>query len=291
VRTRAVSTAALVAGGLVLPWASASGQPTGPDVQQGVELYWAGQYQRTIELLDPICAVESLEDASTECYKYLAFSHVALGEAEMAQRAFSRLLALDAEYRLDDSLVSPKILEQFEISRREIIDELFEKGKDAYFAKDYRRAIELLTQVLRLDPQQALAKEYSQLAHEQAALEEKQASLEKQIETAPPPPVEEPENRVYHVTSRITPPVLISRVQPDYPTAERRAGREGTVVVTAVIDKDGQPRDPKVIRSVSPVLDAAATEAVLRWRYRPARLEGRDVAVYTVMRLAFVLDP
>ena len=291
-RTRAVSTSALVAGGVLLSFTLASGQPTVQAVQQGVELYWAGQYQRTIELLDPLCAVESREDASAECYKYLAFSHVALGEAERAQQAFSRLLALDAEYRLDESLWSPKILDQFEISRRKIIEELFEKGKASYFVKDYRKAIDLLTQVLRLDPGQALAQEYSQLAREQVALEEKQASLEKQLEAAPPPPpVEEPENQVYHVTSRITPPVLISKVQPDYPPAERRAGREGTVVVTAVVDKDGQLRDPKVIRSVSPVLDAAAIQAVRRWRYRPARLDDRDVAVYTVVRLAFTLDP
>ncbi len=290
-RTRAVSAVAVVAGGLVLRLTAESSQPGGIDVQRGVELYWAGQYQRTIELLDPLCAIESREDASTECYKYLAFSHVALGETEMAQQAFSRLLALDAEYRLDESLVSPKILEQFENSRREIIAELFEKGKDAYFAKDYGKATELLTQVLRLDAEQALAREYSQLAREQAAFEEKQASLAKQVETAPPPPVEEPDDQVYHVTSRITPPVLIERVPPDYPSGERRAGREGTVVITAVIDKDGRPRDPKVIRPVSPVLDASAIHAVMRWRYQPARLGDRDVAVYTVVRLSFTLEP
>jgi TonB family protein len=294
---RTVSAAAVVASGIVLTGTAVSGQPGGlpvEPVQQGVELYWAGQYQRTIELLDPLCAVESREDASTECYKYLAFSHVALGEAEMAQQAFSRLLARDAEYRLDESLVSPKILEQFEISRREIIAELFDKGKNAYFAKDYARATELLTQVLRLDAEQSLALEYSQLAREQAALGEKQASLAKQMETAARPPVapvEEPEDHIYHVTSRITPPVLLERVQPDYPPGERRAGREGTVVLTAVIDKDGQLRDPKVIRPVSPVLDASAIQAVLRWRYQPARLGDRDVAVYTVVRLAFTLKP
>ncbi len=292
-RIRAVS-AALVIVGDILAAGTVSGQSELPVVQKGVELYWAGQYQRTVELLDPLCAVESREDASTECYKYLAFSHVALGEAERAQHAFSRLLAVDAEYRLDESMVSPKIVEQFDISRQQIIDELFEKGKAAYFAKEYRGAAELLDQVLRLDPQQALAREYSQLAREQAALEEKQASLAKQVETAPPPPVEEPEepeNQVYHVTSRITPPVLIETIQPEYPTSERRAGREGTVVLTAVVDKDGQLRDPKVIRSVSPVLDAAAIRAVMLWRYRPARLGDRDVAVYTVVRLAFTLKP
>jgi protein TonB len=286
VRARAVS-AALAA--IVLPGIS-SAQTAGPsDVQQGVELYWAGQYQRTVEFLDPLCAAERREDASTECYKYLAFSHVALGESEMAQQAFTRLLAVDAEYRLDESLVSPKILEQFELSRRGIIDDLFQKGKAAYFAKDYPRATELLEQVLRLDPGQALAKEYSQLSREQTALQEKEKTLAKRIET--PPPVEEPEDHVYHVTSKITPPVLTSRVQPDYPATERRAGREGVVVITAVIDKDGQVRDPKVIRSVSPALDAAALQAVLRFRYRPARLGDRDVAVYTVVRLSFTLNP
>jgi protein TonB len=87
------------------------------------------------------------------------------------------------------------------------------------------------------------------------------------------------------------PPVLISKIQPDYPSAERRAGREGTVIVTAVVGNDGAVREPKVIRSVSPALDAAAVHAVMQWRYRPALLDDREVAVYTVVRLSFDLNP
>jgi TonB family protein len=63
------------------------------------------------------------------------------------------------------------------------------------------------------------------------------------------------------------------------------------VIVAAVVGKDGTVREPKVIRSASPGLAAAAIDAVLRWRYRPARLEDRDVAVHTVIRLTFDLDP
>jgi TonB family protein len=260
------------------------------EVARGIELYWSGQYRETISLLSAFCGNENRDDLSIECFKYLAFSHVALGEPERAQQAFSDLLARDAEYRLDEALVSPKILEQFDVSRDRLIAELFEKGKAAYFAKDYLAASELLARVLRLDPDQVLAKEYSQLAVEQVALAEKQASL-KNEPAAPPPPVEEPDDRVYHLTSRMTSPLLISRVPPEYPAAERRAGREGTVVVTAVIDKEGTLREPKVIRSVSPALADAAIRAVLQWRYRPARLEDREVAVYTVIRLDFDLDP
>jgi TonB family protein len=262
------------------------------DVERGIELYWSGQYRETVTLLSALCEAENRDDVSVECYKYLAFSHVALGDGEMAQEAFSQLLARDAEYRLDESLVSPKILEQFDGSRRQLVAQLFESGKAAYFEQGYAAALELFAQVLRLDPGHSLAKEYSQLATEQLALVEKQASLTREVVApAPPPPVEEPDDRVYHLTSRMTQPSLISRVQPDYPSAERRAGREGTVVVTAVIGKDGVVRDAKVIRSVSPALTAAAIDAVLKWRYRPAQLEGRDVAVYTLVRLDFALDP
>jgi TonB family protein len=276
---------------LFLSWTISSPAPRSADeVARGIELYWSGQYRETISLLSALCGTENREDLSIECYKYLAFSHVALGEAERAQQAFSDLLARDAEYRLDEALVSPKILEQFDVSRDRLIAELFENGMAAYFSKDYLRATELLAHVLRLDPEQVLAKEYSQLAMEQVALAEKQASL-KNAPAAPPPAVEEPDDRVYHLTSRTTSPVLISRVAPDYPAGERRAGREGTVVVSAVIDKDGALREPKVIRSVSPALADAAIRAVLQWRYRPARFEDRNVAVYTVIRLDFDLDP
>jgi len=283
--------AALFTLGLVNPSPPSLAMPSSAaNVERGIEIYWAGQYRETVALLAPLCPAESREDVAIECFKYLAFSHVALGEADMAQQAFSRLLARDAEYQLDESLVSPKILEQFHVARRQLVDELFEKGKTAYFDKNYETATELLAQVLRLDPEQVLAKEYSQLAGEQSALVEKQASLTKAASEAPPP-IEEPEDRVYHVTSRMTPPVLLSKIQPEYPSAERRAGREGTVIVTAVVGKDGGVRDPKVIRSVSPGLDAAAVQAVLQWRYRPALLEEREVAVYTVVRLSFNLNP
>jgi TonB family protein len=281
---------ALLALALVGVATPSPGLPPAADVERGIESYWAGQYRETIALLAPLCAAETGEDVAIECFKYLAFSHVALGESDMAQQAFSRLLAQDAEYQLDESLVSPKILEQFHVSRQQLASELFEKGKAAYFEKNYETATDLLARVLRLDPEQVLAKEYSQLASEQVALVEKEALLTKAA-SAPPPAIEEPEDRVYHVTSRMLPPTVLFKVQPDYPSAERRAGRQGTVILTAIVGKDGVVREPKVIRSVSPALDAAAVQAVLQWRYRAARLENREVAVYTVVRLSFNLNP
>jgi TonB family protein len=285
--------ALLVSASLLFPLQSLWAQsPGGGDLERGIALYWSGQYQETIELLSPLCSSESREDASGECYKYVAFSHVALGDNEKAQQAFSSLLSLDLEYELDESLVSPKILDQFHISRKKLLDALFERGKAAYFGKDYDKAKELMGRILKLDADHALAKEYVQLANEQAALEEKAASLAKVEESeAPIAKTEEQSDpdRVYHLTGRMTRPELVTKVQPRYPIGERRARREGTVVVTAIIGKDGTVRDAKVIRSVSPGLDSAAVEAVLQWRYRPAKLEGNEIAVYTVVTLSFTL--
>lgn len=276
--------------GLLFPLPALWAQPSMGDLEKGTALYWSGQYRETIETLSPLCASESRADASAECYKYVAFSQVALGDNEKAQETFSRLLSLDSEYVLDESLVSPKILDQFRIARNKSLDALFDEGKAAYFEKDYKRTKELMGRILQLDSGHLLAKEYLQLANEQAALEEKAASLAQVAEEqTPSETTEEPEDRVYHLTGRMTRPELVMKVQPKYPISERRARREGTVVVSAIIDKDGTVRDPKVIRSVSPGLDSAAVEAIVQWRYRPARLEGREVAVYTVVTLSFTL--
>jgi protein TonB len=64
---------------------------------------------------------------------------------------------------------------------------------------------------------------------------------------------------------------------------------EGVVVLEAVIDADGAVRDARVLRGVSPLLDAAALDAVRRWRYHAASVGKRPVAVYLKVVLTFSL--
>ena len=77
----------------------------------------------------------------------------------------------------------------------------------------------------------------------------------------------------------VTPPVALETVSPAYPDLARRAHIEGVVVLDAVIGADGAVRDVRVAQGVSPLLDPAAVEAVRRWRYRPAFVGARPVAV------------
>jgi TonB family protein len=74
---------------------------------------------------------------------------------------------------------------------------------------------------------------------------------------------------------------------PDYPAAARAAGVGGPVILQVMIDRHGRPYNPLVLESPSPVLAAAAAEAVRDWRFRPARVDGREVAVVFNLRLDF----
>jgi protein TonB len=90
----------------------------------------------------------------------------------------------------------------------------------------------------------------------------------------------------------ITPPELISKVNPRYPEVARKEGVMGEVVVQAVIDRDGIPRAPMVLE-LSPgceELAGSAVEAVSQWRYKPARLYGKPVSVWINVLVKFKLQ-
>ena len=84
-------------------------------------------------------------------------------------------------------------------------------------------------------------------------------------------------------------PLLLQRVEPDYPEAARRAHLEGTVILEAIITASGAVEGIRVLRSLNPMLDDAAQRAVRRWLYKPATLNGRVVPVYLTVTVAFHL--
>ncbi len=68
----------------------------------------------------------------------------------------------------------------------------------------------------------------------------------------------------------------------------RRAKLQGKVVLEAVIGTDGDVEELRVLRSI-PMLDKPAADAVCCWKYRPATLDGRPVAVYFTVLVEFSL--
>jgi protein TonB len=81
---------------------------------------------------------------------------------------------------------------------------------------------------------------------------------------------------------------LIRRVQPGYPALAGSARVQGTVVLQAVISKDGSIENLRLI-SGHPMLAPAAIKAVQQWRYRPYILNNEPVEVETQITVNFSL--
>jgi protein TonB len=82
--------------------------------------------------------------------------------------------------------------------------------------------------------------------------------------------------------------LLIHQVKPSYPPLARQARIQGTVVLQAVIGKDGSIQGLKVV-SGHPMLAPAALEAVKQWKYKPYYLNGEPVEVDTTINVNFTL--
>ncbi|GAB4364884.1 MAG: hypothetical protein Kow0060_22130 [Methylohalobius crimeensis] len=82
----------------------------------------------------------------------------------------------------------------------------------------------------------------------------------------------------------------VVRTPPLYPTAAKRRGIEGYVVLEFTVTETGQIKDPKIVESYpSDVFDRAALRAVRNWRFRPKEEGGKPVAVQARQRLEFKL--
>jgi protein TonB len=88
-------------------------------------------------------------------------------------------------------------------------------------------------------------------------------------------------------------PRLISDPQPEYPRPARMSRIEGTVIVQALIAETGRVSVEAVETGDGPgqeALGEAARSAIRRWKFEPARLDGRPIAVTMRVTVKFVLD-
>jgi protein TonB len=101
----------------------------------------------------------------------------------------------------------------------------------------------------------------------------------------PPPPPVARQPRL----SRMMEGNLIYRVQPVYPLLARQARIQGTVLLRAVIGREGTIENLQVV-SGHPMLIQSAIGAVRQWRYRPYFLNDQSVEVETQITVNFVLS-
>jgi TonB family protein len=100
---------------------------------------------------------------------------------------------------------------------------------------------------------------------------------------APPPGSARPA-----VGGQLQPPQLISSVPPIYPSIARSQNLQGVVVLDVRVDETGKVVTTDVIAGPAPLV-LAAQNAVLNWKYQPARLNGKPIAVNTRVSVRFNL--
>ena len=91
------------------------------------------------------------------------------------------------------------------------------------------------------------------------------------------------------VPTQITPPRAVRQVPPIYPFVLRRSGIDGEVLVAFVVDAKGKVVNAIALRSNSPDFNQLAVDAVLKWKFKPATVDGRPVRTRVTVPIVFNL--
>lgn len=80
---------------------------------------------------------------------------------------------------------------------------------------------------------------------------------------------------VYQIGGGVSAPVAIFTPEAEFSDEARRAKYQGVCLISLIVDAQGNPQDPRVIRALGMGLDEKALEAVRKYKFKPAMKDGR----------------
>jgi TonB family protein len=86
---------------------------------------------------------------------------------------------------------------------------------------------------------------------------------------------------------RVPMPMATHVPEPPYTPQARMAGLEGTVILSVVIDATGHVSQESIIKALGMGLDDNAANTVQKWRFKPSMVDGKPVAVRTLVEITF----
>jgi protein TonB len=92
---------------------------------------------------------------------------------------------------------------------------------------------------------------------------------------------------LFHVGGGVSAPVPIYEVEPEFSEEARKAKFMGVVTVNLVVNTRGLPENVHILRGVGMGLDEKAVEAVKQYRFKPAMMGGKPVAVEVNVEVNF----
>jgi protein TonB len=80
---------------------------------------------------------------------------------------------------------------------------------------------------------------------------------------------------VYQIGGRVSAPVPLNSVEAEFSDEARRAKYQGVCLISMIVDTNGNPQNPRVVRSLGMGLDEKALEAVRKYKFKPALKDGK----------------
>ena len=85
-------------------------------------------------------------------------------------------------------------------------------------------------------------------------------------------------------------PVPVRTDAPEYPHELKADRVSGLVMVKCTIDEQGNVADTEIAKSSNEKFDRFATEAIKKWKFKPARQDGAPVSVQVTIPIKFVAE-
>jgi TonB family protein len=290
---------------------------TNSDTARAIETYQQGDATEAIKQLQAI--VKKRPD-DAEAWYHLGLALNSQGFIGSSRPAFEQFVTLrpdsaDAHAKLAFALIlanEPK--KALATARRAL--ELGDQSPESYYAiaeaslraGDNTRAVEAAETALRINPNFTAALITKSFAHSDLKLySEAAASLEQLLAGSPDDmdaeswrgQVEELRRRV-SLESNPGPPIftgkevtmkarVLSKPEPQYSEAARKAGVTGTVVLRAVFSADGEVKHILITRALGYGLTTHAIRAARQIRFTPAMKDGTPVSMNIQLEYNFNL--
>jgi periplasmic protein TonB len=95
---------------------------------------------------------------------------------------------------------------------------------------------------------------------------------------------------VYQIGGGISAPIPIFQPEAEFSDEARRAKYQGVCLISMIVDANGMPQNPRVVRALGMGLDEKALEAVRKYRFKPAMKDGKTpVPVMVTVEVNFRL--
>jgi TonB family protein len=148
---------------------------------------------------------------------------------------------------------------------------------------------QILTYQSRIQATPHLEQQYAALMRDDALAKQNYQEIVERLEAIQAAVRLEAQSTGARSVVRSAGPTLISRREPEYTDAARKARIQGTVELSVTIGTDGVPRDMRVIRGLNAGLDQKAMDCVTGWRFRPASRGGEAITAFATVEVKFSL--